>query len=165
MIVTSSGIVDGKFLKKYGKHGEQFNKDGIPSCSIPVSILESPERAVSYALILEDKDAIPVCGFSWIHWCAANIKRTELLENESVSAKDYVQGATSYSSKLQGLDRYQNSCYGGMTPPDAPHIYELHVFALDCELELQHGFYMNELYRKMQGHILDTATIAGIYDN
>ena len=33
------------------------------------------------------------------------------------------------------------------------HTYELHVCALDGLLDLQTGFYLNELYHKMEGHI------------
>lgn len=165
MRISSRGIVNGRIQEKYGKYGDQFNADGIPSYSLPVLIEDAPECAKSFALILEDKDAIPVCGFSWIHWTAANITRAEIFENESVAATDFVQGATSFSSKIQGLDRMKNSCYGGMTPPDAPHTYELHVYALDRELNINTGFYMNELFWKMQGHILAEATITGVYVN
>lgn len=163
MKVTSSGITDGIIADRYGKYGSQFNRDGIPSCSLPLRIEDAPEGTQTFALLLEDKDAVPVCGFSWIHWTAANLRRTELLENESLTATDLVQGATSFSSPLQGLDRMQNSFYGGMTPPDKPHTYELHVFALDCALNLAPGFYMNELYWQMQGHVLAQCTVTGVY--
>ena len=57
------------------------------------------------------------------------------------------------------------SCYyGGMTPPDKLHIYELHVYALDKMLDLGRGFLLNELYREMDGHILDQFTLKGIYE-
>lgn len=164
MIIKSDGIVNGKIDRKHGKYGQAMNQDGVPSCSLPVEILDVPEGTKSFALILEDKDAIPVCGFSWIHWTAANITRTTLVEGESATATDYVQGANSFSSAVQGYDRYRNSCYGGMTPPDKPHTYELHVYALDTQLELERGFYMNELYWKMQGHILAQTTLTGVYE-
>ena len=51
------------------------------------------------------------------------------------------------------------------SPPDATHLYELHVFALDTKLQLDNGFYLNELYRQMDGHILEQCTIKGTYDN
>lgn len=51
-----------------------------------------------------------------------------------------------------------------MTPPDQAHTYELHVFALDCLLDLEMGFYLNELYHKMEQHILAQCTLKGIYD-
>lgn len=50
-------------------------------------------------------------------------------------------------------------------PPDQPHLYELHVYALDIELDLQNGFYLNELHHAMNDHILDTAILKGIYKN
>ncbi|MEG0835785.1 MAG: YbhB/YbcL family Raf kinase inhibitor-like protein, partial [Christensenellaceae bacterium] len=77
MKVYSSGMVDGVFDDKYGKRGTQFNEGGIPTCSIPVRMEDAPAGTVSYALVLEDKDAYPVSGgFAWIHWLAANITRT-----------------------------------------------------------------------------------------
>lgn len=163
MKVSSSGIVNGRIQEKYGKYGTDFAPTGIPSLSLPVQIEDPPEGTEVFALILEDKDAIPVCGFSWIHWTAANIRRTSLEAGESRTASDFVQGATSFSSK--GLDRMETSFYGGMTPPDCPHTYELHVYALDRALNLKPGFYMNELYWKMQGHILAACTITGVYKN
>ncbi len=165
MKVTSGGIVNGTIGDRFGKRGTQFSKDGVCTYSLPIKIEDAPAGTKTFAFILEDKDAIPVCGYSWIHWTAANITKTELKENESVSAKDFVQGTNSNSGKIRGLDRMEMSCYAGMSPPDAPHTYELHVYALDTELDLKKGFYMNELYWKMQGHILDSFTLAGTYHN
>ena len=165
MKVTSTGIKDGIIEDKYGKRGE-VNEDGIPTYSLPLKFEETPEKVVSYALVLEDKDAIPVSGFSWIHWTAANITRNELMENESLTATDYIQGVNSWIS-IQGGKLSKDKCrfYGGMAPPNAPHIYEVHVYALDTVLDLEDGFYMNELYKKMDGHILDHARLKGEYKN
>lgn len=42
------------------------------------------ETAVSYALVIEDKDNTPATnGFTWVHWTVANITRVEVVENES----------------------------------------------------------------------------------
>ncbi|MFT8872570.1 MAG: YbhB/YbcL family Raf kinase inhibitor-like protein [Sporolactobacillus sp.] len=167
MIVTSSGIVDGKFQDKYGKRGTQFNMNSVPTCSIPLKIENPPAHTASYALVLEDKDAYPVTqGFSWIHWLAANITKDELLENESQTSSDFVQGVNSWISSQGGQQSQSlSSFYGGMAPPDAPHLYELHVYALDTLLDLTNGFYMNDLYKKMDGHILDCFTLKALYDN
>ena len=132
----------------------------------PLKIEEAPERTVSFAVVLEDKDAYPVTGgFAWIHWLAANITRQELKENESQTAHDFIQGCNSWTS-IQGNNQSKElSCfYGGMTPPNQAHTYELHVFALDCLLDLETGFYLNELYHKMERHILAQHTLKGIYD-
>lgn len=167
MIVTSNGIVNGEIEKKYGKYGDQFNENGIPTYSLPLKIENAPEDAKSYAIVLEDKDAFPVSGgFSWIHWTAANITRTELMENESQTAADFVQGVNSWTSMQGGNQSKElSSFYGGMAPPDAPHLYEIHVYALDAMLNLENGFLYNDLYKQMDGHILDQFTLKGTYSN
>lgn len=165
MVVTSAGITNGIIEDKYGKRGKQFNENGVPSYSIPLKIEASPQNTVSYAIVLEDKDAYPVTsGFAWIHWLVANLTKTELLENESIVANDFLQGSNSWTSVQGGQqNREISSFYGGMGSPDAPHIYEIHVYALDTILDLKRGFLLNELYRKMDGHILDSFTLKGLY--
>lgn len=167
MRVISSGIVNGEIQDQYGKRGTQFNEYGVPSCSLPFEVLDAPEGTRSFAIILEDKDAIPVTnGFPWIHWVACNIRRTRVSENESQGTPDFVQGLNSYTS-LQGgsLPKEACCCYCGMGAPDCPHLYELHVFALDTVLPLCQGFWMNELWKAMKGHILDSDTLEGLYKN
>ncbi len=166
MIVTSTGIVDGRIQDPFGGHGTQFNEHGVPTYSLPLKIENAPEGTRSFALVLEDKDAYPVTGgFSWIHWLAANLTRCELKENESQTADDFVQGCNSWTS-IQGnhQSRELSSFYGGMMPPDRAHTYELHVFALDTMLNLTNGFHLNELYHEMDGHILEAYTLKGVYN-
>lgn len=163
MIVTSSALVNGVFDDLYGHRGHRKAGGAMVTYSLPILIKDSPAAAVSYAIVMEDKDAVPVCGFSWIHWLVANLQRTELKADESLHATDFIQGTNSWSGKLGGMDRLTASFYGGMSPPDRTHLYEIHVFALDCMLNLQKGFYMNELYHAMEGHILDCATLKGFY--
>lgn len=167
MIVTSTGIQNGIIDLKYGKHGEQFNENGVPTYSLPFKIDNAPKGVISYAVVLEDKDAYPVSGgFAWIHWLAANIKRNDIKENESQTATDFSQGSNSWTSMQGGQQSKElSSFYGGMAPPDAPHLYELHVYALDSVLDLENGFYMNDLYKKMDGHILEQYTLKGTYSN
>lgn len=167
MKVTSTGIVNGVIDDKYGKYGTQFNECGMPTYSLPLRIEDAPEGTVSFAIMLEDKDAFPVSGgFSWIHWTAANITRTEIKENESQSATDFVQGVNSSISMQGGQQSHElSSFYGGMAPPNEPHVYELHVYALDTKLSLEPGFFMNVMYKQMDGHILAEYTLKGTYRN
>lgn len=122
MIVTRTGIINGFISKKYGGYGTQFNENNVPSYSLPFKIEKAPENTSSFAFVLEDKDAYPVVGFTWIHWLGANLKKSEVKENESQTATDFIQGANSWIS-VQGnqQDREQASYYGGMTPPDKAH--------------------------------------------
>ena len=167
MLVTSTGINNGIIDEKYGKFGADFNPNMVSTYSLPFKVLNAPKDTVSFAIVLEDKDAFPVCGgFSWIHWTAANITRDELLENESQSATDFVQGLNSWTSMQGGNQSHKlSSFYGGMAPPNEPHLYELHVFALDTLLEIENSFFMNDLYKKMDTHILAQCTLKGLYKN
>ncbi len=162
-ILEEKGVIQ----PQYGGHGTQFNENGIPTYSLPFKVEDAPQGTVSIAIVLEGKDAYPVTGgFAWIHWLAANITRFEIKENESQTAEDFVQGRNSWTSIQGGEQSAELSCYyGGMTPSDKPHIYELHVYALDKMLDLERGFLLNELYCKMDGHILDQFTLKGIYEN
>lgn len=165
MIITSAGIINGVIQDQYGGRGTQFNENGVPTYSLPIKIESAPVGTLSYALVLEDKDAYPVTGgFVWVHWLAANITRNELRDNESQTAHDFVQGCNSWTS-VQGNQQSKelSSFYGGMTPPDKAHIYEIHVFALDTTLNIDTGFMLNELYHKMENHILEQATLKGVY--
>ncbi|MEG2658203.1 MAG: YbhB/YbcL family Raf kinase inhibitor-like protein, partial [Clostridiales bacterium] len=92
--------------------------------------------------------------------------QTDIKENISQTTTDFLQGANSWIS-IQGGNqtRELSSFYGGMAPPDAPHLYELKVFALDKMLNLEKGFYLNELYKEMDGHILAHYTLKALYND
>lgn len=154
MFIETTAISDGFFKDIYGKRGTEFISD-MPTFSIPFSIKDYPTLTKSFAFILKDDDAIPVCGFSWIHWLGANLKKDTVIQNESINASDFIQGKNDWGENL----------YGGMAPPNAPHKYDLIVYALDCELDLSAGFSKDDLLQKIKGHILDTASISGIYNN
>lgn len=167
MKVTSHGIVDGVIHDRYGKHGDHHNENGVPTYSLPLEIHDAPQGTKSFALFLEDKDACAVSGgFSWVHWVAANITSTVVEENASQNNPDFVQGLNSWVSMQGGSQSpHLSACYGGMAPPNEPHTYELHVYALDTLLDLKNGFWFHEMFRRMEGHILEQVTIKGTYRN
>lgn len=136
----------------------------MPTYSIPFEIKSAPEGTKSFAVVLEDKDAITASGFVWIHWLIANLERTSVQENESQTATDYVQGANSWASVLGKFELDEASAYGGMAPPNCLHRYELIVYALDTKLDVKPGFRFNDLHFAMQGHILEQAVVMGTYD-
>lgn len=161
--LESNGIKEGYIKEKYGNHGNQ-NLNGMPSLSIPLKWNNAPKNTKSYALVMEDFDAIPVTGFSWIHWVSiipSNI--TELKENASLENKDIIQGVNSWVSTMGGLNKSDASHFGGPAPPDKDHTYTITLYALDKNLNLEPGFYLNELYKEMEEHILDKATLRGTY--
>lgn len=168
MTVVSSAVgEDGFIADMYGYNDtERLDEAGMPVYSIPFEIKNAPEGTVSFALMMEDKDAFPVSqGFSWIHWTAANIKDTVIPAGAGSQDADFVQGVNSWWSSLGGSRPAEEvSCYGGPAPYDGKvHTYELHVYALDCELPLENGFLMNELFPSMEGHILASYTLKAKY--
>lgn len=173
MHITTTSITDGYFHPEFGKHAAEKRADGRVVFSPDIEIHDAPEGTVSFAIFMEDRDAIPVCGFSWIHWVACNITTEHLEAGASEAAfalanngeqPPFIQGANSWISPLAGsMDRISASTYGGMAPPDQDHQYEIYVFALDSMLDLEQGFYANELFHAMEGHILYVNSIKGFY--
>jgi Raf kinase inhibitor-like YbhB/YbcL family protein len=142
---------------KYGKYaGDEDRIDGVPVVSFPFSIEDLPEGAVTWAAVFFDDDAIPVGGFSWIHWSVANVPASETVVPENFSqVTTYPQGKNSTAGKLAYRPNpLVNQKYNGPQPPNADHIYRLAVYALDTELPMKDGYWLNELFHAMEGHVL-----------
>ena len=157
-------LENGLLPDRYGKYAPAVDRyAGGPVVSFPISIEGAPTATKTFALTLVDYDSIPVCGFTWIHWVVANIPAdmTRLPADASRIFKDeFVQGVNSNISKFVGAtDPEVTNGYTGPTPPDKTHDYTLTVYALDDKLDLKPGFYMNALRHKIEGHIIDSATI------
>ncbi|MGL5327713.1 MAG: YbhB/YbcL family Raf kinase inhibitor-like protein [Peptostreptococcaceae bacterium] len=163
--ITSKGIVNGIIDSKYGINGN-YIKDEIPYYSLPISINNPPKESKSFAIVILDNDAIPVTGFTWIHWCIANISGCTINENASRNNPNFIQGVNSWNSSLlkNSISRKNASYYGGMVPPDKAHNYTIICYALDCTLTLENGFYLNELYSSMDNHIVGIACLSGKYE-
>lgn len=165
MQIISSGIHHGYFDDIYGGHGTQFNAEGVPTYSVPFEIQAAPDQTVSYAAVLYDLDAYEVSqGFPWIHWTLANLTNPNVAANASQKAPDFIQGVNTWHSPMTAnLSVEATACYGGMMPPNRDHTYTLKVFALDTMLNLQAGFYLNQLTTAMRGHILERAILEAQY--
>lgn len=154
MRVTSTAIKDGQWARKYGKFGKEFIGN-MPALSIPFAIHNPPKGTKSYAVALIDDDAVAVTGHPWIHWLLADFNYENISENESQEDNAFIQGKNSWGV----------NSYGGMVPPNAPHRYDLHIYALDSELPLAEGFTHEELKKAMEGHILDSYKLSAMYPN
>jgi Raf kinase inhibitor-like YbhB/YbcL family protein len=168
MRITSTSIVNGYFKDEIGHRGAHIFKGKKPSYSFQLSWEDLPKNTVSLALIFIDHDAIPVCGFSWIHWTVANIDPSlkELPENASATL-NLLQGVTSWSSGILPdewrLSKEEDAGFGGCAPPDREHLYTIELYALDKYVQLPHGFWMNDLLKAMKGHILDKCSLEALY--
>lgn len=163
MKVTSTGIANGYWEDRFGKFGTELSAEGTPLRSIPFKIEDAPEGTVSFAVVLDDVDAIPVCGFTWIHWALCDLTVTELPEDASRHDPSLIQGCTSFHSVASDESIEEASRYGGMAPPDKEHQYDLSVYALDCKLNLKPSFYLNELIHGLRGHVLSHTRLSAMY--
>ena len=148
MKIKSSGIINGIILDKYGKRGNM-------ELSLPFEFVDYPKETASFVLVIDDFDAIEVCGHDFLHWLVANITEPYLKENASLNNHNFIEGKNDF----------KRNNYGGMAPPNKPHCYDITVYALDTLLDLQNGFTYNQLQKKMKNHVLDQVTIKGIYYN
>ena len=153
---------NGFLPEKYAKHSDT-RINGNPIVSFPIKLEDIPKNAKTLAIVFVDFDSIPVCGFAWIHWTAANIPAdiTEIPENASQDgALGMVQGVNSCASPFVGeKDERVTRHYIGPCPPDKNHVYKLTVYALDSELDVKEGFFLNELLAKMDGHIIEKTAL------
>jgi Raf kinase inhibitor-like YbhB/YbcL family protein len=168
MKITSNNIINGYFTDNIGHRGTHFLKNIMPNHSFHLAWKNLPAHTQSLALVFIDHDAIPVCGFSWIHWLVANIDPTlkELPENASATL-NLLEGINSWNSDVipaeWHLNKEEATAFGGCAPPDKEHLYTIELYALDKQLELPSGFMMNELLKAMKGHVLDKATLEALY--
>ena len=169
MKIKSNSIKDGYFKKEIGRLGAHVFKGVKPNYSFHLAWEDLPSNTKSLALIFIDYDAIPVCGFPWIHWTVANIDPAlkELPENASANMK-LLEGVTSWGSGIipedWKLNKEEATGFGGCAPPPGPeHLYTIQVYALDTVLTLNRGFYMNELLHAMKKHVLDKAELEAFY--
>lgn len=164
MEIYSNNIINGYIEDRFTKKGSDFI-EWKASRSFQIGWRNVNPQAKSIAIILIDHDAIPVCGFTWIHWTVANIDPSigELAENASHDMK-LLEGVTSYNSPLLGDRRINLEGAIGYGGPGAPegrtHRYKLKVYALSKKLDnLDRGFYMNDLIKEMEKNVIEKAKL------
>ncbi len=109
-----------------------------------------PQGTASLVLIVDDPDAP---GGTWVHWTVWNIDpaATSILENNVPSGA--VEGVTDFG--VPG--------YGGPCPPSGTHRYFFKIYALDITLDLDPSSTASDVESAMQGHVLDSAELIGLY--
>lgn len=153
----SGNVLDDIYAK-----GASDTIEGMAVLSFPFTVKELPEGTKSLAWSFIDYDAVPVCGFPYIHWLVANVPifQTQIPADFSRKDKEHLEGKNSLTSKfLSDAVKVIDQQYIGPKPPDKDHKYQLMVYALDSGLDLANGFYLNELYDAMAGHILEVQEV------
>ena len=127
----------------------QYTCDGA-NFNPPLQVSEVPANAKSLVLIVDDPDAP---AGTWVHWTVWNIdpKTTEIAENS------VPQGA------IEGMTNFGKTGYGGPCPPSGTHRYFFKLYALDITLDLTPNAGKDNLEQAMQGHVLDSVELIGLY--
>lgn len=147
--------------KRYSKYTDELAQGNV-IVSFPFSIEGAPAGTKTFAWSLVDYDSIPVCGFAYIHWVVANVPaaKTKIEADFSRIDSQHLHGKNSLVSKFLPTDFSAiEDSYIGPYPPDQDHIYTLTVYALDSDLALSQGFYLNNLQKALEPHLLGRAKI------
>lgn len=143
MQITSPAFGDQQAIPdKYSCNGQGINP--------PLEFKNIPASAQTLAFILDDPDAP---NGTWTHWTLWNIatSTTQIAENSVPS--EAVQGQTSAGQNV----------YGGPCPPSGTHHYNFKLYALDEKLTIPSYSTADKLVEAMQGHIVEQATLVGLY--
>jgi Raf kinase inhibitor-like YbhB/YbcL family protein len=108
------------------------------------------ENAKSLVLIMDDPDAP---SGVWDHWVKFDIATSTTQIEEGVEP-----------GGVSGVGTSGNKNYFGPCPPDREHRYFFKLYSLDTMLELKEGVTKKEVEKTMEGHILQSAELVGLYE-
>ena len=112
----------------------------------------SDSNPASFALIMDDPDAMEAVGKVWVHWVVWNIPHNQ----------DRLEPALLVDGD-EGMTDFGEVGYGGPAPPDKRHTYVFKLYALDIELDLPQKSTKADVEKAMEGHIIEQATLEGTY--
>jgi Raf kinase inhibitor-like YbhB/YbcL family protein len=118
-----------------------------------------PNNVVSWAIIMDDPEAIPVAGSIWTHWVIYNIPG-----NISGLGPSTNKTGTIPIGASRGKTSFGDTLYGGPCPPSGQlHHYKFRIFALNKTLNVALGSSAGEIRTAMDGAILDSAVLTGVF--
>ena len=134
--ITCDDFEEGEEIpKKFGYKHENEEPN--------ISFNRPPPNTTTFALILDDPDAMGAVGKVWVHW----------LQYHNLNDASPIEGKTDFGEIK----------YGGPAPPDGRHTYIFKAYALDIELELKEGYSKQELEDAIKDHILAEAKLTGTF--
>ena len=113
--------------------------------------LGGDDSPASFALIMDDPDAMGAVGKVWVHWVVWNI--WPVSNTGVVDAKSGTEGMTDFGEVG----------YGGPAPPDKRHTYIFKLYALDIKLDLPNESTKADVEKAMEGHIIEQTQLTGTY--
>jgi hypothetical protein len=124
--------------------------------SPPLSWSKLPQGTKALTLIMDDPDAP---GRAFTHWVLFNLPGDTEKLSEAISPEGKLP-----SGALQGKNDFGKIGYGGPCPPPGrPHHYRFTLYALDQPLKLKPGASKAQVLEAIEGHILASDKLTGIY--
>jgi len=120
-----------------------------------ITVSDIPAKTISLAIIMHDPDAP---GEGMDHWVLFNITPV----NASHFENDYVIDDS--GTAVKGINGKGANEYTGPCPPQGVHHYNFTVYALDATLKLKEGASRKDVEAAMEGHILATGGLLGLYE-
>lgn len=115
-----------------------------------------PEGTESLVIICDDPDAP---GGVFDHWLLFNIPPNKGGLPEGVSKDDELEDGSRHGRNGFGRNDYGGPC----PPPGKPHRYFFKLYALDKRLPAEAGADKDLLQNEMEGHVLDSAEMIGMF--
>ena len=148
---SSAFQADQHIPVRHACHGENL--------SPPLAWTQPPPGTQSFALVMDDPDAVAVAGYVWDHWLLFNIPADVLSLPEGLPRDGELPDGS-----RQGMNSNNALGYGGPCPPGGQtHGYVFTLYALDTLLELNAGASKGQILEALDGHILDQAVLVGRY--
>lgn len=118
----------------------QLNIEGVPA------------GTKSLALIMHDPDAP---SGDWLHWLVWNLSP----QTSTIEPGSQLTGAQ-VGKNDAGTTKYSGPC-----PPSSIHHYVFELYALDSKLNLNDSASRSQVNEAMSGHVLNHASLTGIFTN
>jgi len=140
-ITSPSFSNNGNIPVMYSCDGANINPE--------LNIGELPNQTQSLAIILEDPDSPKG---NYVHWLMWNIPPGQKIAEASTDG-------------VQGINSKQQDTYYGPCPPagSQAHHYHFKIYALDTKLDLPVSSDKNALLKAMEGHVIASGELVGLY--
>lgn len=149
--VKCKGFEEGDWIPiRYTGRGEDLSPE--------LELIGIAPGAKSIAITLEDASHPIFLNFN--HWVIWNLPVQSVIP-EGIAHGKYVGSLGTTQGKAYGRHKYR----GPKPPLKAIHNYVFTVYILDCKIELDAGSRKRDLLNKMEGHILQQATLTGKFQS
>jgi Raf kinase inhibitor-like YbhB/YbcL family protein len=169
--------IDPAKQQQFSLSSESFEDGGViperlameQGISPQLSWTSAPENTDRFVIIMDDPDAQPAVGYTFVHWVAVLPGNHNSIEEGA--------SAGGWTGKPKTLSDASSTAYKGPRPPSGKHRYHIAVYAMNAAFhdpEFKNltrsksandtRTYTREHFEaKHHAHILATAEITGVY--